>query len=593
MRDSKSPTFQIINVWFNNNDKMKYKLFFIVLILSVLSSCNILPYLKYYTTTKDGKFPKFSKKEYLAGSNNEYRSCYDVTYYNLDIEVNPEKKYIKGSIDIYFKVKQNFDTLFLDLHRAFKLQSIILDDSINLNLKRKGNLVYLMFNQTLETGKLKKLKIYYEGKPPKLLGSGPIFWKKDSCDNHWISTKVEGFGTHLIMPCKYLLNDEPDSLRMNITVPKGLTAVCNGRLKNRKLLNNKESFEWFVNNPVNIYNISFNIGNFKHFEIPYTNNSGTHQLQFYVLPYHFDIAKDYFQQCIDILNYYESVYDEFPWWDDEFKIIESSFRIGSGMEHQSAITLGLSYRNNFFDYSGLLIHEISHEWWGNSVSIKDYGDMWLHEGFATYNELLFMEHKYGKYQYDHFINAYKKRVHNERPLVKPMNVLYNPFESPKDRDIYQKGALLLHTLRYSIDNDSLFFDILKTFYLKFKKNNIETSDFIDHVNKKTKQDYNWLFNQYLYNHKIPELHYFKEVEVIDSINKTTFYYQWMNTRAEFKLPVNIITNSDTIVLHPSLELKSIELEGIDTIYFDKNNGYIDIIEKITKPNNGKPKINKL
>ena len=563
---------------------MKSKSIFFVLILSVLSSCNTLPFIKYYTTTKDGKFPKFSKKEYLAGSNNEYRSCYDVSWYNLDIDVDPEKKYIKGSMGIHFEVKQKKDTILIDLHKAFKISSIILDDSLNVKWKRKGNLVYLIFNQPLEKGMLKRLEIFYEGKPPKLLDHGPVHWKKDSCGNHWISTSTEGIGTHWIMPCKYLLNDEPDSLRMNITVPKGLTAVCNGRLINRKLLNDKESFEWSVQNPINIYNISFNIGDFKHFEIPYTNNNGIHQLQFYVLPYHYDIAKDYFKQCVDILDYYETVYDEYPWWNDEFKIIESSYPLGSGMEHQSAITVGLSYRNNFFDYSSLLVHEIAHEWWGNSVSIKDFGDIWLHEGFATYNEMLFMEHKYGKYQYNQFCKVYKKNIHNKRPLVKPMNVLYNSFVNPKDIDVYKKGALMLHTLRYSIDNDSLFFDILKTFYLKFKKNNIETNDFINHVNKKTNQDYNWLFNQYLFNHKIPELHYFKEVEVIDSVNKTIFYYQWKNTKAEFKLPVNIVTNIDTIVLHPGIELKSIELGIIDTIYFDANNGYIEMIEEITKPN---------
>ena len=85
---------------------MKFKIVFIILILSILSGCNMLPFVKYYTTTKSGKFPKFSKKEYLAGTNNDYRSCYDVTYYDLDIDVNPDKKYIKGSMAIHFDVKQ-------------------------------------------------------------------------------------------------------------------------------------------------------------------------------------------------------------------------------------------------------------------------------------------------------------------------------------------------------------------------------------------------------------------------------------------------------------------------------------------------------
>ncbi len=562
---------------------MKYKIVFLIIIASIFNSCNILPFIKYRTTTKEGKFPKFSKKEYLAGSDNRYRSCYDVTYYDLKLDVNPESKHLKGSMGINFEMKEESDTILLDLHRKFKLNNIIFDDSLNIQWKRKGNLVFLIFDKKLAIGNSKRLEIFYEGIPPRLLNHGPIHWKKDSCGNHWVSTITQGIGTHWIMPCKYLLNDEPDSLRMNITVPKGLLAVCNGRLINRKPLDDKESFEWFVENPINVYNISFNIGKFKHFEIPYTNNRGTHQLQFYVLPYHYNKAKEYFKQCVDILNFYESIYDEYPWWNDEFKIIESSYSFGAGMEHQSAISVGLLYRNDFFDYSSLLVHEIAHEWWGNSVSMNDYGHIWLHEGFATFNEILFMEEKYGKYQYNHFGKNFRLYIYNKRPLVKPLDVSYNSFASNRDLDVYEKGALLLFTLRYCIDDDSLFFDILKTFYLKFKKDYIETNDFISHVNTRTNKDYNWLFDQYLYNHKIPELHYYKNVEINDLGNKTTFFYQWMNTSDEFKLPVNIIADSDTIVIHPGCELNSIELNNIDTIYFDINNGYIDMIENLIKP----------
>ena len=562
---------------------MKYKIVFLVVIAVVLNSCNTGSFVKYYVPKKDGKFPKSSKKGYFAGSNNKHRSCYDVTFYNLDIDVDPEKKYLDGSMEINFGVVQKCDTILIDLHRKLKLNNIILDDSLNVRWKRKGDLVFVIFDSTLETGRFVKLKIDYEGKPPKLFGHGPIHWKKDSVGDHWISTVTQGIGTHWIMPCKYLLNDEPDSVRMNITVPKGLLAVCNGRLINRKILGDKESFRWFVDNPVNVYNISFNIGNFKHFTIPYTNSNGKHQLQFYVLPYHYDIAKDYFKQCIDILNFYESIYDEYPWWDDGFKIVESSYSIGSGMEHQSAISVGLSYENDYWDYSSLLIHEIAHEWWGNSVSIKDYGDIWLHEGFAVYNEMLFMEHKYGKYQYHQFCGSFAPYIYNERPLAKPLDVSYNSFVSAKDLDVYKKGALTLYTLRYCIDDDPLFFDILKTFYLKYKKGFIETNNFISHVNIMTSQDYTWLFDQYLYGYKIPELHYYNNIEINDSVNITTFYYQWMNTADEFKLPVNIIANTDTIVLHPGIEVKSIELRDIDTLYFDMNNGYIDKLMVKSKP----------
>ena len=197
--------------------------------------------------------------------------------------------------------------------------------------------------------------------------------------------------------------------------------------------------------------------------------------------------------------------------------------------------------------------------------------------------MLFMERIYGKYQYYKFCGSFGPYIYNKRPLAKPSGVSYNSFVSAKDLDVYEKGALTLYTLRYCIDDDPLFFDILKTFYLKYKKGFIETSDFINHVNIMTSQDYTWLFDQYLYGYKIPELHYYNDIEINDSVNKTTFYYQWMNTTDEFKLPVNIIADTETIVLYPGIEVKSIELRNIDTLYFDMNNGYIEKFESTTKP----------
>ena len=229
------------------------------------------------------------------------------------------------------------------------------------------------------------------------------------------------------------------------------------------------------------------------------------------------------------------------------------------MEHQSAIAYGNGYKNDFglFDY--IILHETAHEWWGNSVTAADFADVWLHEGFASYCEALYVEKLAGKEAYIKYMYWQRMTIQNKRPVVRKQNIRYFDYH---DEDVYNKGSWVLHTLRNTINNDSLFFDILKTFRIENNQQQIHSEKFIQLVNKKTGKDYTWFFKQYLYNRKAPFLEYYW-------VN-TDFYFRWTNTDVDFKLPIELKVAGEITKLYPTSTIKKITLNSKSSTFSDNS-----------------------
>jgi aminopeptidase N len=263
-------------------------------------------------------------------------------------------------------------------------------------------------------------------------------------------------------------------------------------------------------------------------------------MDYYVLPQHLDSARILYGQMKDIVRVYEKLYGEYPYKKDGIGMVEAPY---AGMEHQSAIAIGDEYGNkekgdrDIGDYDYLLVHETAHEWWGNTVTMGDMADAWLSEGFATYSEYLFMEEKYG---YDAYIKVAAKGmqdIENIWPMVGPRDVNDNAFLGG---DIYYKGAAMLHNLRCEINNDSLFFTMIKGFFTEYKFKISCTQDFIDYVNKSTRKDNTDFFNKFLYDATPPILQY--SYSIING--KLEFSYQWIHVGKNFKMPFGIILNGN-------------------------------------------------
>lgn len=553
---------------------LKYLL--VTLSIAFITSCSILGINTNHTAAKHAeKYPVFTEKDSLKGFLNEYRSCFDVNYYNLDIDFNIDKKTLKGKVDIHFKALKNLEKIQLDLYENMTINSIDFEGKKQI-YTRKFDAFFISFNRLIQSGEQIKITVNYEGKPniaKKAPWDGGFVWKKDKSGQPWVGVACELDGASLWWPLKDHLSDEPDSAQMSFTIPQGLFCVSNGQLIKRKLNGvNKETFTWKVQNPINHYNISCYIGNYRSFTVPYIkNDSVTHQLTYYVLPHNLTKAKSHFKQTNEMLQFYEKTFGDYDWFNDGYKLIESPY---AGMEHQSAIAYGDKYKNNYSGFDYIILHETAHEWWGNSVSVGDFSDIWLHEGLATYSEALFVEETQGYAKYLAYLNIYSYSIKNKKPMVGPRDVKYWTY---KDSDPYVKGALTLHSLRSTINNDSIFFDILKSFHLENTRKIVTSNTFIELVNHKTEQDYTWFFNQFLYNRKPAKFNY----SLVYNAQKSTIvlYYKWVNVDDNFKMPIDVYIGGKITRIYPTSQPQILNLpKNTENFSVDKLNFYTTIEE---------------
>ncbi|MEY5048731.1 MAG: hypothetical protein RLZZ175_2090 [Bacteroidota bacterium] len=475
----------------------------------------------------------FTHEDSLLGSNSSMRTCFDVLTYDLNLRINPSEKYIEGYNEIVFKSIEDFDKFQIDLHANLQIDSITYKGK-RLPYQRDANSVFVYFNNKFLKGTQSSIKFYYSGKPKESTNppwDGGFVWAKDSLNNDFVGVACEGIGANLWWPCKDQLLDEPDSMKINIECPVNLYCVSNGVISKRRDLDDGYArHEWKVNYPINNYDVTINIGRYGIISEKYRSLDGDSlQLNYYVLKYNTDKAKKQFAQVHKILQCYEKFYGKYPFWKDGFALVEAPFW---GMEHQAAIAYGNKYQNNNFGFDYIIVHESAHEYWGNSITVKDYGDLWIHEAFATYSEVLFVEQTQGKALALKYLETLKEKIRNKEPIQGPLNVNYHNWS---DADMYYKGAWMLHTIRNVIDNDMLFFSILYGITREYKLKNVDSKTIIDYFNKKTVLDLNNIFEQYLTGIEPPTLVY----KLKQKKNNVLVKYKWKASKKWFKMPLRI------------------------------------------------------
>ena len=562
------------------------KHFFLPLILTAfISSCSLIGFhYNIHNPSRPGKYPKLTEERVLLGNQeSKFRTCYDVTYYYLSVHFGADlekDKSIRGNSAMNAVALVDFDTLQIDLAENMKISAIHsghasptgkgADDE--LKYFRKKRAAFVVFPQKIKKGQSFGILVDYSGKPQEAERPpwrGGFVRKKDDLKNHWWGVACQTEGASIWWPCKDVVNDEPDSVDVDLYVPEGYTGVSNGTrvLPMKRMfsgppgLKASNVFCWHIANPINIYDVTFYIGKYKLLHDNYYSKitKDTLQLNHYVLEQHYERAKEHFGQVKDHLAFYEQTFGPYPWYDDSYKLVESPY---AGMEHQSGIAYGNGFKNHLqynFDY--IILHETAHEWWGNAVTATDLADGWLHEGFATYAEALYVEKTSGYHSYLYYLQFYRFSMINRRPLVAPYGMRYFNY---KDGDIYVKGAWVLHSLRYSLNNDTLFFDILKSFYMKFRYKNATSYDFQTLVNEKSKSDYTWFFDAYLRNRFVPELEY--------AIHGDQLYYRWIKAPDNFSMKLSVTTTGGKrLQLEPVTNtVKIISLGSATELIFDES-----------------------
>ena len=502
--------------------------------------------------------PELTRNNYLMGFLNEYRSSYDVTYYDINIDFDIEQKSIDGFVTIKAQSLDDIDSLQVDLAQNLNIKKITHQNS-SVKYSREEDAVMVIFNETIDKNTLFDFTVYYDGIPQSADNppwSGGFTWSQDKNDRDWVAVSCEGEGARIWWPNKDHITEEPDSVRMAFTVPSNLVSIGNGQLRSVvEKDNNKTTYEWFVNNPINNYNISVQIGNYVAVQDTFIKGNTTHYMNHYVLDYNKEVGQNYFTQSKEVIRFYEKYFGDYQWWDDGYKLIEVPYL---GMEHQSAVTYG----NGFSIYNGvrssswamygvidpLIIHESGHEWFGNSVTAIDPTHIWIHEGLQVYSEALYFEDKFNSYPVSvDYLKSIKSRIQNKIPIVGPENENYWALNG----DTYMKGAWVMHTLRSAINDDVIWFEILKEFMTENAKSHVSTEDFFVKVKEKTETDFSYFSEQYFYTPNQPELEYYQ--------SDSSFYYRWNNVNDNFIMPIDLLVNGNEKRVLPNQEFQSFDI----------------------------------
>lgn len=483
---------------------------------------------------------QFNRADTLFGSLGPLLNCYDVGYYHLSVNVDPEEERIEGVSEITFKMITPSDKIQIDLLEYLKIKRISSDDR-NLDYTRDLDAVYVNFSQTLKKDSIYSIEVEYHGRPLDIdfdIWAGGFMWDQDNQGQAFLQSLCQGYGSKGWWPSKNHVSDEPDSAAISVTVPKNLFAVSNGVLVSiDPLQSGKNRFNWKVVNPINNYNLAVHIGDYEQNQENYKSQNGADlSITYFFLKQDEELAKERLSMVPKMLEVYEKYFGPYPFVEDGFKIVQSLYP----MEHQSCVAVG-----PYFD-DQLILHEAAHEWWGNSVSCTDNADIWIHEAFATYAESLYIEETLGYDLGQEYLNVKKGDIHNDHPIVGIEGV--NHFHY-RIEDKYFKGALMLNTLRHLVENDQIWFEALLSIQQDFRHSFVDTKTLLKYLNDKLGADYSSFFHQYLYTIGIPVL-------IIQQIDNQMFKYRWEDTEKDFEMNLKW----DEFALEPSNEWQTTNFE---------------------------------
>lgn len=509
-----------------------------------------------------------TRADTLRGTVTPERAWWDVTFYDLAARIDPAARDVRGSVGITYRVRDAARALQIDLQAPLVVDSVV-QDGRRLDVRREGAAHFVTPEAPQPAGALRTVTVYYHGAPrvaERAPWDGGFVWAEDSLGRPWIATAVQGLGASAWWPNKDTQTDEPDSQRIAITVPSGITNVSNGRLRSTTPhADGTTTYEWFVANPINNYNVAVNAGAYAHFSDTYEGEDGTLALDFWPLDYNEAKARRQFAQVKPMLACFESWFGPYPWYDDGFKIVETPHL---GMEHQSAIAYGNRYGNGYLgrDLSGsghgltwdfIVVHEAGHEWWGNNLTTEDIADMWVHESFTNYAEGLYTECLHGEAAGAAYTVGTRALIQNDRPIVAPYGV-----NRKGSGDMYYKGGNMLHTIRQIVGDDARWRSILRGLNETFRHDIVSGAEVQRYISEQAGVDLTRVFAQYLTTTDIPVLEY--------RVDGPTLHYRWAGVVDGFDMPVDVHHAGGTTRLRPTPSWQSTRLDVGRTLTVDEN-----------------------
>jgi aminopeptidase N len=392
------------------------------------------------------------------------QAAYDVSYYNLDLAIDPGTLTITGSLLCQAEIVDPIHAFVLDLQSVFSVSSVLYKKNggafASVSYTHVQGRLSISLPEQATAGDLVSVQVFYGG-APRIATNPPwgdgFVWAETPGGEPWIGVACESSGADIWWPCKDHPSDEPDSMSISFTVPNPLVCVSNGQYKgSMDNGDNTSTFSWFVSTPINNYNVTIYAAEYLLIEDDYPSTIG-HTIPFYfwVLPEHYDTALNIMDVWQTEFDFFESTCGPFPFGSDKHGFAEAPYW---GMEHQTIIAYGHDYTVSYWGYDYIHYHELAHEWWGNLVTAKDFADIWIHEGIATYMQALYIEDLNGMDMYKGYMNHIRP-LNDHSYALAPREAL-TASQAFDNLNPYYRGASVMQSLRYHLGDDA-FFSLLK------------------------------------------------------------------------------------------------------------------------------------
>lgn len=426
---------------------------------------------------------------------------YDVSYYKLDLNMNNQNTNVSGTVLMQATALAPIDTILYELFNSYTVSGIRLNGIPVTNYTHSGNVIMIIAPVT--TGNVFSVETEYAGTAPTaatnpLGGSGLTNDRSPSWGNRVTWSLSEPFSAHEWFPCKQELRDKADSVDIWVTVPSSCKAGANGLLVNTTdMQDGTTRFEWKHRHAIAYYLISVAIAEYDEYTV-YAHPSGAPapvpvQNFIYNAPGYLNYYKNSIDETVNFIEYFSELYGLYPFHDEKYGHCVAP--ISGGMEHQTMTTQG------FFEKS-LTAHELAHQWWGDKVTCASWSDVWVNEGFASYSENMMLERLYPGEEKQNMADRHNNIMSRPEGSVWVLDSL-NDASIFSSRLTYNKGAAIIHTLRFMVNDDVKFFTALKNFQLQFKDSVATAMDIKASMEAETGIDFNPFFQEWYYGEGFP------------------------------------------------------------------------------------------
>jgi aminopeptidase N len=459
--------------------------------------------------------------EYSIGSGaprSEAQQALEFDKADLRLRIEPAERSIRGDVTLTFGTRVLLQSIELDLDRNLPIDAIAVDGQVlpAASWRNPEGKLTIDLPRALQPGSHVAIRVQYHGKPhvaKRAPWDGGFVWSQTPDAQPWVASAVQGEGCDLFWPCIDHPTGKPKLVDEHITVPSPLVAAGNGIAMGMDEADGWRTYHWRSKNP-STYGISINVGPYRLLSGEYRSRYGNViPLRMWYLPQSEKGAKELFAEFPQMLDFFESTIGPYPFGDEKMGVVETPHK---GMEHQTINAYGNKYAKTAYGYDELLQHEFAHEWFGNQLTNANWDDMWLHEGLGSYMQPLYMQYLRGDQEYFASLMQLRSTIQNKAPVVsgKPRleEDVYDTKRGGPGQDIYNKGALVMHTLRGLIGDEAFFRSVREEVYGSddprpgnFSPRYGTTPEFMAIARRVSGRDLDWFFQAYLYQAKLPEL----------------------------------------------------------------------------------------